>query len=69
MRTVVLKPGETLHVEAPHGIINIRAGLSDRLGRPVTSIETIPDVYAGEPKILLSGRSNTRLIQCKKAKS
>lgn len=62
-RSVTLKAGEMLHVETPNGIVNVRAGLSDRLGREVDSIEAIPARYAGERKVIVSGRSNTRLIR------
>lgn len=47
-KSITLKPGEVLHIETPNGIVNIRTGLSDRLGREVDSIETIPDRYVGE---------------------
>lgn len=62
-KAIVLRAGELLHVETPNGIVNIRAGLSDRMGREVDSVETIPDRYAGERKVIVSGRSNTRLIR------
>lgn len=62
-KSVTLKAGELLHVETPNGIVNVRAGLSDRLGREVDSVEVIPDRFAGERKVVVSGRSNTRLIR------
>jgi hypothetical protein len=62
-KPIILRPSELLHVETPNGIINIRAGLSDGLGREVDSIECIPDRYAGERKVVISGRANTRLIR------
>lgn len=64
-RSVTLKAGDLLHVEMPNGIVNVRAGLSDRRGRAVDSIETIPYRYAGERKVIRSGYANTRLIRCK----
>lgn len=68
MKTVVFtsKPRNkyrTLHIETDFGIVNIRIGLTDHAGKNVTSIEVIPDNYAGEPKITLDGASHTRLIQ------
>lgn len=68
MKRVVLRDGEAVHVETPNGIVNIRTGLHDGLGRAVDSIETIPNRYVGEPKVLRSGYSNTRLIRCKTVK-
>lgn len=64
-KSVVLRAGEMLHVETPNGIVNIRAGLHDVRGRDVDSIETLPNRYAGERKVRLSGHSNTRLIRLK----
>lgn len=55
-----------LHVETPLGIVNIRAGLTDRHGRAVESIEFIPNTYAGEPKVVRRGYANTRLVQLKR---
>jgi len=68
MKTVNLKHG-MLHVETPNGIVNIRVGLKDFKGRDVDSIETIPDDYAGENKVLLRGLPDTRLIRCKGVKA
>lgn len=62
-KSVNLRPGELLHVETPNGIVNIRAGLSDRHGREVDSVECIPDRYAGERKVVVRGLSNTRLVR------
>lgn len=65
-KSINLKAGELLHVETPNGIVNIRAGLSDSRGREVDSIETIPDRYAGERKVIvIAGRANTRMIRLK----
>lgn len=69
MRSVTVKAGELLHVETPNGIVNVRAGLSDRLGREVDSVEVIPDRYAGERKVIVSGYSNTRLVRLKTVRS
>jgi len=67
MKTVIHMSKRTrdnlLHIETDFGIVNIRIGLTDMQGRNVTSIEILPDNYAGEPKIILSGSSNNRLIQ------
>jgi hypothetical protein len=54
-----------LHVETPNGIVNIRVGLTDMSGRSVDSIEIIPDRYAGEKKVKVSGPRNTRMIRLK----
>lgn len=69
MKRATVKLGETLHVETPNGIVNIRAGLHDRLERDVDSIEVIPSNYVGEPKVVRSGYANTRLIRLKTVKS
>ena len=66
-KSIVIKSG-CLHVETPNGIVNIRVGLTDSQGRAVDSIECLPDRYAGERKVLLSGKSNTRMIRCKNVK-
>jgi hypothetical protein len=52
-----------LHVETPLGIVNIRAGLSDRRGRRVDSIEVIPSNSSGERKVVRRGFANTRLLE------
>lgn len=62
------KYGECLHVETPLGVVNIRVGLSDKRGRAVDSIEVLPKCYAGEPKVVLHGRHNTRLVELKGVK-
>ena len=55
------------HIETDGCIINIRTGLSDRKGRPVTSIEIIPDDYfSGEPIWRLRGTRNNRVVRLKK---
>lgn len=45
MRRISFRPRtpKTLHIETPDGIINIRCGLTDRAGRPVTAIEILAD--------------------------
>lgn len=69
MKSTTLKRGQMLHVETPNGIVNIRAGLRDFTGRDVDSIETIPDAYAGERKVLRRGPANVRLVRCKNARA
>ena len=54
------------HIEVEGGIVNIREGLTDIKGRKVTSVEIIPDKFAGEREWILSGVGNNRLIQLKK---
>jgi len=46
-----------LHVETPLGIVSIRAGLADLCGRPVDSVQVMPDDNA-----VRDGLANTRLI-------
>ena len=63
-----------LHVETDHGIVNVYVGIHDARGRSVTTIEIIPDRYAGEPKVmmrkvLLRGASVVRLVQAKRARN
>lgn len=65
VRRATVGKDELLHVETPLGIVNIRTGLTDRHGRRVDSVEIIPNRYAGEPKVLRRGLSNTRLVECK----
>ena len=54
-----------LHIETPLGIVNIRVGLTDSKGRSVDSIVVVPDAFMDQPKVVLHGRSNTRLVQLK----
>jgi len=54
------------HIEVDGAIINIRTGLIDRKMRRMTSIEIIPDKYAGEKMWRLYGKSNNRVVQLKK---
>ena len=54
------------HIEVEGCIVNIRTGLSDKLGRKVTSIEILPDDhYSGELVWRLRGYSNNRVVQLK----
>lgn len=62
-----IRGGKGLHVEAEGCIVNITEGLTDRKGRSVTSIEIIPDRYAGEHQWKrVGGCANVRIIQLKK---
>lgn len=63
MKTQNVRAGQSLHVETPLGIVNIRAGLRDSEGRRVDSVEIIPNAYAGEPAVTLDGYGNSRLIE------
>ena len=61
---------DTLHIETDGAIVNIRVGLRDSQGRPVTAIEVIPDDEArggdGQGRIWhLAGEHNTRVIMVK----
>lgn len=56
------------HIEVEGCIVNIRTGLYDRFGRKVTSIQIIPDKYAGEPRWKLYGYANNRVVQLKTKK-
>lgn len=60
---ISLKAGQLLHVETPNGIVNIRTGLSDSAGREVDSVETIPNRYSGEAKVVRRGPGNVRLVR------
>lgn len=56
-----------LHIETDFGIVNIRIGLRDVEGNPVTSVEIIPDgvvpyVPNNNRTIELDGHHNNRLI-------
>jgi hypothetical protein len=64
MKTVSLKSG-LLHVETPLGVINIRAGLTDSMGRRVDSITVTPDEITGDKKIIRRGYYNTRIVELK----
>jgi len=62
-----IRGSKGLHIEAEGCIVNITEGLIDRKGRPVTSIEIIPDKYAGEREWKRVGSyANVRVIQLKK---
>lgn len=69
MRIINIGAGEQLHVETPNGIVNIRAGLTDSIGREVDSVECIPDRFSGERKVIVSGYGNTRMIRLKTVKA
>jgi len=60
---------KTKHIETPLGVINIRTGLYDRLGREIVSISVTADKYAGENKVKLAGLHNTRLTRLKTVKN
>ncbi len=64
MKRVSHKNG-LLHIETPHGIVNIRVGLTDVRGRPVESIEIVPDGYVGERRVARRGPGIVRLVQLK----
>lgn len=55
------------HIEVEGAIVNIRTGLQDLKGRKVTSVEIIPDEYAGEPRWKTIPKvHNIRVVQLKK---
>lgn len=54
---------DILHIETDLCIVNVRVGLHDADGRAVTTVEIIPDQYAGEPRVRLDGSASTRVIQ------
>ena len=61
------KQNGNLKVECDNCVIVIREGLSDTKGRPVTSVQIIPDKYVGERKnIRVGGCANVRVITLKK---
>ena len=60
-----IKDAKCIHIETHNCIVNIRHDLTDRLGRPVTSIEVIKDNYIGENKTKLIGLVNTRVVTLK----
>lgn len=65
MKTVVHSANardKLLHVETDGCIVNIRVGLTDSEGRSVTSVEILPDGYAGE-EWTLDGTVNNRVIR------
>ena len=62
---IMIKSGNTYHMEFEGCIVNVTEGLIDRHDRQVTSVEIIPDVYAGENKWKLIGTRNNRVIQLK----
>ena len=57
----------TIKVEANNCLVVIKENLTDMKGRNVTSIQIIPDNYAGEPKnIRVGAKPNVRVITLKK---
>ena len=64
MKTATLKSG-SLHIETPLGVINIRVGLVDSIGRRVDSITVMPEQCAGQKKIIRRGYYNTRMVELK----
>lgn len=63
-RDIIARERELIHVETPNGIVNIRTGLHDRLGRDVVSIEVLASNYAGERKVVKrNGPSGMRLVR------
>lgn len=69
MRQLSVRPGQLVHIETPLGIVNISAGLEDRFGRRVDSIEVIPCSGAGERKVIRRGYGNTRLVELRTVRS
>ena len=59
----------TIKVEMDNCLVVIKQGLTDTKGRAVTSIQIIPDNYAGEPiNKRIGGSANVRVITLKKKK-
>jgi hypothetical protein len=57
----------TYKVETKNALIVIEDNLTDMKGRNVTSVQIIPDSYAGENKcIRVGGSANVRVITLKK---
>ncbi len=65
MKYITLKKNQRLCIETPLGIVNIRAGLTDSIGREIESISVQPDRCCGEKKIVRRGAYNIRLVQLK----
>ena len=53
------------HIEIEGCIVNIREGIMDEKGRMVTTVQIIPDRYAGEPSWKLRGAAINRVVQLK----
>jgi hypothetical protein len=51
-----------LHIEVPGCVVNIRTGLEDCGGRPVTVIAISCDTYAGEPGWALPDFDHARAL-------
>lgn len=62
---IMIKSGNTYHMEFEGCIVNVTEGLIDSHGRKVTHVEIMPDVYAGENKWKVFGNRNNRVIQLK----
>lgn len=63
-RDIIARGYELIHVETPNGIVNIRTGLHDRLGREVVNIEVLASNYAGERTVVKRpGPSGMRLVR------
>ena len=63
------KREKLLHVEVPLGIVNIRIGEVDHVGREVNTIELVPDNYPKENKVVArGGPHNTKLVRLKVTK-
>lgn len=56
------RSGDLLHVETEGCIVNIRICLEDSEGRPVTSVEILPDETTDE-KWEVDGHINNRVIK------
>jgi len=67
-KTVNLKRGK-LHIETPLGVVNIRVGLTDSMGRRVDSITVGATIDPGEKKVIRRGWYNTRLVELKGVKA
>lgn len=59
--------GNVLHIETEGGIVNIYVGMENDKGEEITSVEFIPDRYAGEPEVRLeAGPSMVRFVRAKR---
>lgn len=66
MKRIVWKDrNNVLHIETPLGIVNIRVGLRDSIGREVDSIEILENNSAPERRSVRRGSINVRLVQLK----
>lgn len=60
-----LRERKGYHCEVEGCVVNIREGLIDLKGRKVTSIEIIPDNYAGDKWKRIGACGNVRVIKLK----